>query len=154
MDDTFSNILRGKVVTVGMGNALKGDDGAGCALVRKIRGKTNALCIDAGSAPENYLGKIIKEKPDTVLFVDAADIGKSPGNCAFLKKEEILKTGFTTHDMNAGMLIEYLEKETKADIYLLGIQPRSVAFGEGLSEEVKKAIDEISKGVTKCTKHT
>ena len=122
---------------------MKGDDGAGPVIIEKIRGKVNRLCIDAGTAPENYLGKITKEKPDTVLFVDAADIGGEPGEYSILKKEEILKTGLTTHDLSPRMLIDYLDAETKAEVYLLGIQPLRINFGEDMSDEVKKTIIEI-----------
>jgi len=140
----FNNIFRGKTVIVGIGNIMKGDDGAGPSVIEKIQGKVKAFCIDAGTAPENYLGKIIKENPDTVIFVDAADIGGKPGEYALLEKQEILKTGFTTHDLSPAMLIEYLDKETNADIYLLGIQPLRINFGEDMSDEVKKTIIEIA----------
>jgi len=82
----FNNIFRGKTVIVGIGNIMKGDDGAGPSVIEKIQGKVKALCIDAGTAPENYLGKIIKENPDTVLFVDAADINCLPGEYTLLEK--------------------------------------------------------------------
>ncbi|MBL7156597.1 MAG: hydrogenase 3 maturation endopeptidase HyCI [Candidatus Omnitrophica bacterium] len=143
MNNIFRNILKGKTVIVGLGNTLKGDDGAGPSVIEKIQGKVKALCIDAGTAPENYLGKIIKENPDTVLFVDAADINRLPGEYALLEKQEILKTGFTTHDLSPAVLIEYLSKETKADMYLLGIQPLRINFDENMSDEIKKTIIEI-----------
>ena len=145
MKNLFKNIFRGKTVIVGIGNILKGDDGAGPLLVESIRKKINALCIDAGTAPENYLGKITKEKPDTVLFVDAADIGGEPGEYCILKKEEILKTGFTTHDLSPRMLIEYLGAETSAEVYLLGIQPSRIGLGDEVSDEVKNTILELTE---------
>ena len=72
MDNLFLPVLRGKTVIVGMGNPLRGDDGFGPALIERLRGKVSATCIDAGIAPENYVGRIVKETPDTILLVDVA----------------------------------------------------------------------------------
>jgi hydrogenase 3 maturation protease len=66
-----------------------------------------------------------------------------PGEFNILKKEEILRSGFTTHDLSPNMFIEYLENETNADIYMLAVQPENVSFGEGVSESVSRAIERI-----------
>ena len=139
----FTQILKGKIVFVGVGNTLRGDDGFGPALIEGLRGNTEATCIDAGTAPENYAGKIIKEKPDTIIIVDAAHMDLLPGEYNILKKDDILKCGFTTHDQSPNMFIDYLEKGTGADIYMLAVQPGNVSFGEEISDSVKKAINEI-----------
>ncbi|MGB2630080.1 MAG: hydrogenase 3 maturation endopeptidase HyCI [Candidatus Omnitrophota bacterium] len=142
--DTFKKILKGKVVFVGIGNVLRGDDAFGPALIEKLKAETDLTCIDAGSAPENYTGKIIKEDPDTVVIADAAHLDLKPGEYAFLKKEEIAKTGLTTHDLSPNLFLEFLEKETKAGIYMLAVQPENVSFGEEMSESIKNAISEIT----------
>ena len=144
----FKDILKGKVVIVGVGNILKGDDGLGCILAQRLEGKTKAVCIDGGSAPENFTGKIKKEDPDTILIIDAADLGKDPGDFAILARDEILSSGFTTHNLSPAMLMEYLETETGADIYMLGIQPAKVGFGEGLSGVIEKALKEVEGLIT------
>ncbi|NQT32655.1 MAG: hydrogenase 3 maturation endopeptidase HyCI [Candidatus Omnitrophica bacterium] len=144
----FPRILKGKVVIVGVGNILRGDDAFGPALIERVKGNINAVCIDAGSTPENYVGKIAKEKPDTVIIADAAHLDQPAGVCEILKKEEIVKSGFTTHDLSPVMFIEYLEQETKADIYMLAVQPENTGFGEDMSDRVKKAIEEIVEELT------
>ena len=102
------------------------------------------VCIDAGSAPENYTGKITKENPDTILIVDAVHLDLSPGEYDILKPSEIVKSGFTTHDISPRMFLEYLEKETNANIYFLGVQPENVSFGNEMSENVKKTLKKIT----------
>lgn len=139
------DLFKGKAVIVGIGNVLKGDDAFGPALIERIQGRTRALCIDAGSAPENYTGKIIKEEPASVLIVDAAHLELSPGEYDILKKEEILKCGFTTHDLSPRMFMEFLEEGTRADIYMLAVQAEKVKFGEEMTESVKKALEEIAE---------
>jgi len=144
MKNVFKDILRGKVVIVGIGNPLRGDDNFGPAIIEKLKGNTKAVCIDAGTAPENYTGKIIKENPDTILIVDAVHLDLSPGEYDILKPSEIVKSGFTTHDISPRMFLEYLEKETNANIYFLGVQPENVSFGNEMSENVKKTLKEIT----------
>ena len=71
--------LKGKVVILGIGNTLRSDDGAGSILASRIRDKAPYIVYDCGASPENYLGKIVQDKPDTVLIIDAADFGAKPG---------------------------------------------------------------------------
>ncbi len=158
MRSTFKKILKGKVIVLGVGNIMRGDDGFGPALIENLSrpsGRAEStrkfIFIDAGSAPENYLGKIIKEKPDTVLIVDAVHLNLSPGKYELLKKAEIANCGLTTHDISPGLFIDFLEKETDADIYFLGLQPKNITLGDDMSVEVKKSVIELSgliKGVT------
>ncbi|NQT22439.1 MAG: hydrogenase maturation protease, partial [Candidatus Omnitrophica bacterium] len=104
----------------------------------------------------NYTGKIIKENPDTILIVDAVHLDLAPGEYDILKEEDIMRAGFTTHDTSPKMFMDYLKNRTKADIYMLGIQPKSVSFGENVSDEVKKTLKELTnemKGVLGCMNH-
>ncbi|OGW74733.1 MAG: hypothetical protein A2Z72_07980 [Omnitrophica bacterium RBG_13_46_9] len=141
----FKDILKGKVVIVGIGNKMRGDDGFGPALVGEIEGSVKAVCIDAGNSPENYTGKIANENPDTVLLVDAVHLDLKPGEYEILKSSEIEKSGFTTHDISPRMFIEYLKNRTGADIYMLGIQPENISLGARMSPSVKKTLSEISE---------
>jgi hydrogenase 3 maturation protease len=143
----FDNILRGKVVIVGIGNIMRGDDAFGPVFIQNITGKVDALCIDAGSAPENYAGKIAKQSPDTILLVDAVHMGIEPGGYKVLDKGEISETGFSTHDASPNMFIRFLENETDADIYLLAVQPKDVSFGSDMSMAVDKALNILVKKI-------
>lgn len=155
MKSFFKNIFKGKLVIIGVGNTLRGDDGFGPALIARLKKEIEEkgdrrltsvpLLIDAGNAPENYAGKIVKEKPDTILIIDAIDLDLKPGEYEIITKSEIAETGFTTHNMSLNMFIEFLEKETGANIFILGIQPENLNFEEQMSENVKNAIKEISK---------
>ena len=154
MKSFFKNIFKGKLVIIGVGNTLRGDDGFGPALIERLKKEIEEkgdrqlmsvpLLIDTGSAPENYAGKIAKVKPDTILIVDAIDLGLKSGEYEILKKTDIAETGFTTHNMSLNMFIEFLEKETGANIFILGVQPENVNFAVEMSECLKEKIIEIS----------
>ncbi len=147
MKNTIKDIFKGKVVLVGVGNILRGDDAFGPALVEKVKDDIAAVCIDAGSTPENYAGKIAKESPDTIIIVDAAHLELAPGEYDILSKDDIVRSGFTTHDLSPAMFIEYLETETGADIYMLAVQPENIAFGADMSDSVKAALEEVAKRI-------
>ena len=145
MENSLSSIIRGKTVIVGIGNPLRGDDGFGPALIGRLIRRTPLVCIDAGNAPENYLGRIAREEPDTILLVDVAHLDLEPGQYRTLQPEEILKCGLTTHDMSSRMLIEFLQNQTQADIFMLAVQPKNISLGEAMSECLNKTLDEIER---------
>lgn len=145
MGNIFLPILRGKTVIVGIGNSLRGDDGFGPALIEQLQGKVGFICIDAGNAPENFVGSIVKKKPDAILLVDVADLGLNPGQYRILQPADIVKCGLTTHDMSSRMVMEFLESQTEAKIFMLGVQPQQVSLGERMSECVTRTLHETEK---------
>ncbi len=140
-ETTLAEILKGKVVIVGIGNVLKGDDGLGAILSERLETILDIPCINAGSAPENYIGKIAGESPDTVLFIDAVHLDRPAGSFEVLNSNELLHMGFSTHDISPGFYLEMLESQIPGRIFLLGIQPEQTALGMGLSPTVSKTLD-------------
>ena len=141
MENELLDILTGKIVIVGIGNPLRGDDGAGPALIRELKNRipeshAEITLIDAGEVPENYLVRISEKKPDIVLLIDTADMKQPPGSVKILETEEIQETGLSTHNASLKMCIDFLKSETDARIFLLGIQPEHINLGENLSEIV------------------
>lgn len=149
--DGLKDKLRGRVVIAGIGNALRGDDGAGPALVRRLQESMsvapnpNMLLLDAGEVPENYLSRITDFRPDTILLVDAVDFKGLPGTIKVVEEEKISEEGFSTHNSSLRLVIKFLKEETEADILLLGIQPQGIQMMTGLSTPVKQAITKIEE---------
>lgn len=129
-----------------MGNTLHSDDGIGSILSARLKGKVPHIVYDSGTSPENYLGKIIKDKPETVLIIDAADFGAQAGEFRILESEEIVTTNlFSTHNASINLTIDYLQNNLKLDIIILIIQPKNTAFGDTLSPEVGTALDKLEQ---------
>ena len=143
--DLFKHLksrLKGKVIILGMGNTLRSDDGAGPILASRIKNKVPFLVWEAGASPENYLGKIIQEKPDTVLIIDAVDFGGLPGEFKILEADQLRTVNlFSTHNASISLLTNYLQSNLKMDIIILIIQPKSITLGDRLSPEVDKSIN-------------
>ncbi|MFC1624247.1 hydrogenase maturation protease, partial [Candidatus Omnitrophota bacterium] len=98
---------------------------------------------DAGVTPENYTGVIRRSKPDIIIIVDAVYFDGAPGEIRLFLGEDLRSGKISTHDVSPKLLIEYLRSSTDAEIYILGIRPRSNKFGEGLTEEVEQAVKEV-----------
>jgi hydrogenase maturation protease HycI len=132
--------LTGSVVVVGVGNPLRGDDAAGCELAQRLQGRTAALVLNAESVPESELVRIAMALPDTVMFVDAVDLGTAPGSLAVLEAEQMANYGPSTHRVPLRILMECVRRDTVADVFLVAVQPRNVGFGEPMSAEVAASI--------------
>ena len=144
--------LEGNTVIVGVGNALRGDDGFGPALIAALKGNTPVVCIDAGSAPENYLGPIVKKNPDTILFVDAVHLDRPPGTVELLNDTDLIAAGLTTHDIPASMLISFLRKQTGAGVYLLAVQPEHLVLGAPMSAPVRESVRRLALAIADATR--
>jgi len=131
---------------LGIGSLMRRDDAAGSILAARLCGKIDFKVFDAGTTPENYLGKIIRENPDNVIVIDAVDFGGSAGEYRVLEGTDAKTANlFSTHNTSISMVIGYLQENLRADIIILAIQPQSVAFGEALSPEVSGALSELEE---------
>lgn len=137
--------LNGSVAVVGIGNPLRGDDAAGCELARRLQGRSRALVIDAEEIPESYLFRIAKVHPDTVLLVDAVDIGAAPGSLALVEAGQLAGYCPSTHRVPLGLLMECLNRVSGADVFLVAVQPARIGLGEPMSNEVMAGITYLAE---------
>jgi hydrogenase 3 maturation protease len=146
MCEELKSRLRGRVLILGIGNTLRSDDGAGSILAKRIKGKVPFTVFDAEEAPENYLEKIIQEKPDTIVIIDTVDFGGRPGESRFLQARGIKTANlFSTHNASISLAINYLQTNLKADIIILIIQPKSINFGDKLSPELTVTLNRLEE---------
>lgn len=122
-----------KVVILGIGNELYHTDSPGLLAAEEIR-KGDSLgryqVFLAGTAPENLTGKIRELSPSHVIFIDAADLGKAPGDIEIIEKERIACLTPSTHNLPLTLLADYLTKETGCKVIMLGIEPENNTSGK------------------------
>lgn len=137
-------LLKGKILLLGIGNALRRDDAFGSVLACQLKDKVSFDVIDAGSSPENFLGEIIKRKPATLLLVDAVDFGGEAAELRLFDMNELNTVNFfLTHDTSPKLLFDFLKQEMKGEAYLLAVQPKDTGFGEGMSREIVLRLEEV-----------
>jgi len=130
---------------VGVGNVLRGDDGAGSSLVAILAGRGAAFpIVDACEVPENYGGWVEKQGLDAVVFVDAVDFGGAPGEWRIIPFEDLMLSASATHRLSLHFLIRYLTERWKGEPILVGVQPKEMKLGEGLSPEVAGGIEDLA----------
>ncbi len=132
--------IRGTVVVAGVGVAGRGDDAAGTVLARRLR-LAGVPAVDCGDRPEDFTGEIAKARADTVLIVDAAEMGAEAGGVGVFGAGEVGAGGCDTHNAPLVTLMRYLEMRTGATVLLLGIQPAVIADAPTLSPSVAGALD-------------
>ncbi|MFQ5835613.1 MAG: hydrogenase 3 maturation endopeptidase HyCI [bacterium] len=148
--------LKGRVVLLGVGNRIRGDDAAGPKLIEILKKRLpdkgkEIFLFDGEEVPENYLIPIANLKPNLVIIVDAVNFGSRPGIARLFPIRQVPQGSFSTHRLSLRFLCSYLEKETQAKIYLLGIQPKSIKLEEKLSPEVKKTLRDLADFFEKNT---
>jgi len=126
-----------KTIVLGVGNEMKGDDALGKYVFDRLETESKIFC---STMPENYIKTIKPMAPDMILIVDAADFGKEPGEIGFATSEQLQGSGTNTHSMS---FILFAKMLPESRLCVLGVQPKSLEFGNSMSDIVKKGGDEI-----------
>ena len=142
--EQLANALQGNVVVMGMGNPCRGDDAAGSRVAQRLHRAPAVHIIDAQDVPENYLRQIVRHRPDTIVLIDAVDLSSPPGSVALLEKNQTKDYWPSTHRVPMSLVVDYLERETHAPIYLIAIQPLHTAFLRSLSAEVAASVEDVA----------
>jgi len=141
----ITEVISGKTILVGIGNIMRGDDGAGPALINNLSGRISAECLDVGSVPENYLEKMVMLHPQTVLLIDAADFNGEPGEIRFFNPDDALNGICSTHTGSMELINAYLHSRIPVvNVFIIGIQPLTVQFDTSISKEVQQAVDTLT----------
>ena len=124
---------------VTLGSVLRADDGVGPFMAGLLKFKNPAFClIDAGTTPENITHDAINFKPDKIIVIDAARFGGSAGELAVIPPDKINQhTVISTHSFPLGVIFAIIKQDTGAELAVIGVQPKSLDYSEGLSPEVK-----------------
>jgi len=132
-------------VILGIGNILKGDDRAGPLVCeRLIEAKISAELIDAGTVPENYIQRIIKIAPRTLLVIDAIDFGAEAGTIKVFEPQQLNSHVISTHTLSPRLFVDIIRRSIQVDVYFVGIQPAQTQLGQSVSAAVRRAIEKLS----------
>ena len=152
MHDDLNKILfqkDKKKLFVGIGNLLKMDDGVGVYISKRIRTNDSILSLTVEASIENYIGKIVSLNPDILILIDCVDLKAIAGTFKLLSLRQIQDLTFNTHNISLRRLSEFFTMP----VYVLGIQPEKIDFGENLSYLVKNVADKIIKLINKQEVH-
>lgn len=144
-----------KVVLLGVGNCLMGDDGTGgvaagnLALADLPEG---VLVIDAGTAATSYVGEI--GAANHLIVLDAVERGGAPGSLYRFELSwdivsEAPERPGVSHDLDLFQLIHEARslQGLPEKVVVYGIEPSYVGPRVGLSRQVKATVPELVRAV-------
>ncbi|HKM80551.1 MAG TPA: hydrogenase maturation protease [Candidatus Acidoferrum sp.] len=156
----YLNFLRERapapVLVLGLGNTLLSDDGVGPALLDCLsssaqRWEGQVEFVDGGTQGLALLGCLSGRK--ALIIVDAVKTGAPPGTVHRMTLGELRSANpgraGSAHEGNAGELLAaaQLVDELPDRLFVVGVEPKKIATGYGLSAPVKRALPEASKEV-------
>lgn len=136
-----------KVLVLGVGSELRGDDAAGLLVAERLQGKPGINVILGGTAPENFTGEIKRIKPSHLIIVDSAEFGEKPGSVRLIEPSEVGGYSFSTHSLPMKVMVDYLTNDFPCEVMIIGIQPGSLAFGSPMAEAVRAAVEEVASTI-------
>ena len=128
-----------RILFVGIGNLLKMDDGVGVYITKQIKNCANISSLTVEVSIENYIGKINSIDPEILVLVDSVDLGLTPGEAKLLPVNQVKDLTFNTHNISLRRISDFF----KMPVFVLGIQPEKIGFGENISYLVKDKADKI-----------
>jgi len=146
-----------KVLICGIGNDTRGDDAFGVYVVEKLKemiSNQKVVFLNCGEMPESYTGKIIRENPSHVVFIDAVHFEGKPGEIVLADPEGTLGEAFSTHKMPLKLLVRYLKQYTRAKFILIGAQPKQTGLFVEMSEELRESAERLIKILEKILENT
>lgn len=158
----FPDHVRKRVVVLGVGNQLFGDDGFGPATVQLIRRSTKVprdVCVlDVGTAVMPVLVDILLSDlgPKRLIILDTVDLGKKPGELVRVAVEQLPQTRgslFSFHTFSARRILQEIKDRKGVEVVILACQARSVPseIEEGLSKPVEDAVRQAARIVLRMT---
>jgi hydrogenase maturation protease len=140
--------LLSKILVIGVGNPFRHDDGIGSEIIKilQLENNSNFVLIDGGTDSLALIDRLAEYKK--AIIIDAVEMKKSPGAVKLFTpveaKIKIKSDVLSTHGLGLAEMLKLIEQlNIKTEIKIIGVQPKDISFGEGLSNEVKSQIPQI-----------
>lgn len=142
------------VLVLGLGNPLRGDDGIGPRVIEALekRGLPDSVeTLDAGTGGLDLL-RVIEEQ-DRVVIVDAADVGKQPGQFVRFTPDQVLLSEaterFSFHHAGLAEVFSLTRALGRPlpPVVIFGVQPEDVGWRQGLSPAVEAGLPALIDAV-------
>jgi hydrogenase maturation protease len=138
---------------ISLGNELRGDDSIGPVVVNELRTMNLAdpvTLIDAGADAFTVLEHLMADDP--ILLIDCAQMGRQPGEVIKFKIDnstiKLFEKSISLHGFSFAEVFKMAEQFGPIpDCTIIGVEPKSIEFGQKLSDEVRQSLPSIIKMV-------
>jgi coenzyme F420 hydrogenase subunit delta len=162
-EEVVPEYARKRVLILGVGNVLFGDDGFGPAaadyLQKNCTIPDDVYVMDVGISAGDVLFNVAlsQKKPQKIIIIDAVNMKKKPGTLFTLSIDDLPANklaDFSTHVFPATSLLKELRVQMNIDIIILACQAKRVPddVSLGLSHVVKKALPKAAEMALKLAR--
>lgn len=142
---------RPRVVIIGVGNLLLGDEGVGIHVVEVLKPLgLPAQVIDGGTAGLGLIDHIAEA--EHLILIDAARMGRRPGDVVLLRPAEVAQAveqveeeaSLSAHQQGLLAVLKLaFALGYRPQVTIIAIEPKSVDWGTALSDEVQLAVARV-----------
>jgi hydrogenase maturation protease len=138
---------RKSILVVGIGNPYRCDDGVGPWIAAHLRNMLPEKVDVLANIKDGLSLMNLWEKYDCVYLLDAVSSGRTPGQVYRFDAltdplPENFFTNYSTHSINIPEIIALAKNldTLPEELIIYGVEGKNFSIGEGLSDEVRKAI--------------
>ncbi len=151
-ESTWRPAPRAQVLIVGFGNTLRGDDGAGPAVVARLALRVPRRLVEQGRVRLITRHQLVPElcldlsECASAIFIDAAtDLRPGQVHCAAVRRAPDFGAGTGLHTLTPAGLLAMTQAMCGAvpEAQLWSIGAADFAFGENLSAPVEAAVADV-----------
>lgn len=135
-----------KTLILGLGNTLRRDDGLGPAVIEGLQSQKLANAdVQVGGQDGLTLLESIREYPRAIV-IDAVDMGMPAGEVRIFAPGEVRvkSDSLSTHGFGLAEAMELMPMlDIQTELKIIGVQPESIEFGQGLGEKVSNSLGKV-----------
>jgi hydrogenase maturation protease len=148
--ERMSTTAKERILVLGVGNLLMGDEGVGIHAVRELMERTlppHVDVIDGGTAGLDLLH--IMEGYERVLIIDAVDVGEEPGAILRFGPQDVTSQdadlSMSLHQTEVLRVLEFATYvgQTLPPVVIYGVQPETMEWSLELSPRVQARLDSL-----------
>lgn len=155
--------VKKRVLILGVGNVLFGDDGFGPAaadyLINNCTVPDDVHVMDVGMGAGDVLFTVglSKRRPKKIIVLDAVDVKRKPGEIFELSIDDLpanKAADFSMHFFPSANLLKELRDNMSVEIVILACQAERIpdAVNPGLSDSVKRALPKAAEKALELAK--
>ena len=142
-----------RILVLGLGNPLMGDDGVGCYVISELQGEDwpdGVVVLDAGTSAITCLDEICRST--FLIAIDAVQAGGQPGSVYRLTVDEGSAGApgpGDAHGIPLTTVVALARTLTglPLEVVIIGIEPEHVGPGLDLSDPVRQAVAVATKRI-------
>jgi len=155
-EDALPEYVKKRVLILGVGNILFGDDGFGPAVADyllkscKIPDDVYVMDVGIGAGDVLFTVALSQKKPKKIIVLDAVDVKRKLGDIFELSIDDLPEnkiTDFSMHLFPSTNLLKELRDQMKVEVVILACQAERIpdAVSPGLSDSVKGALPKAAE---------